>query len=296
MQHEALSTSVGLPVLLDENLLDEYMRDWIDDTRDAPMAILNHGITDDFITENADIIYTFTGTINYVDNKQSHQLYSLHSNPSPTYPPGGPVVCNMMISTDNYPALCNAYAKDRFDAPMSLEETNDVRNEIILATRKAAMSQQINRSRLQNRYMLSAVDLSCFKNRAMGLFETIADAMAEATSTQSEKLMIVEMEQTENSTYDEEGPTHAMAFIAASIDRSVDGSKLRLSTARKTMELRWADDLTETIEFGPNKFSTHYTMESKVGERTTFKTVIVDKQLNNLRPPTDELWKKEPLF
>ena len=49
------------------------------------------------------------------------------------------------------------------------------------------------------------------------------------------------------------------------------------------------DDLTETIEFGPNKFSTHYTMESKVGERTTFKTVIVDKQPNNLRPPTDEL-------
>ena len=45
------------------------------------------------------------------------------------------------------------------------------------------------------------------------------------------------------------------------------------------MKLTWADDLAETIEFGPNKFSTHYTMESNVGERTTFKAVIVDKQL-----------------
>ena len=137
--------------MIDENLLDEYMRDWIDATRDVPMAILNHGITDDFITDNADIVYTFTGTKNDVGNKQHHQLYPLHNNPSPTYPPGGPAVCNMTISADNYPSLCNAYAKDRLDAPMSPEEANDVRNEVITATRKAAMSQQVTRSRLLNR-------------------------------------------------------------------------------------------------------------------------------------------------
>ena len=75
--------------------------------------------------------------------------------------------------------------------------------------------------------MLSAVDLSCFKNRAMGLFETIADAMAEAAFAQSEKLIIVEKEQTEDDSYSEDDPIHAQAFFAASIDRSVDGSKLR---------------------------------------------------------------------
>ena len=95
---------------------------------------------------------------------------------------------------------------------MSLEEINDVRNEVTLAIRKAAISQQINRSRIQNRYMLSAVDLSCFKNRAMGLFETIADAVAEAASAQSEKLIIVEKEQTEDDSYSEEDPINAQAF------------------------------------------------------------------------------------
>ena len=72
MQYKALVTNLNSPVLFNESSLDEYMRDCIDDTRDTPMVILNRGITNNFSTENAEIIYTFIGAIDYVDNKQGH--------------------------------------------------------------------------------------------------------------------------------------------------------------------------------------------------------------------------------
>ena len=72
MHQYAQYTSAELPVTSDENLLDEYMRDWIDETRDVPTATLTHGITDDFFTDNADIVYTFTGTTNGKGNEQPH--------------------------------------------------------------------------------------------------------------------------------------------------------------------------------------------------------------------------------
>ena len=55
-------------------------------------------------------------------------------------------------------ALCDAWSKDRFDAPMSLEEINNLRKEVALAIRKTVILQQINRNRIQSRYILSAVD------------------------------------------------------------------------------------------------------------------------------------------
>lgn len=97
MQHTALFASAGLPLMLDDNVLGEYMRDWIDDTRDAPRVSLNHGIINNFIADNAAIVYISTGIINSVNKKQDHQLYSLHNNQSLSYSLGSPVICNMVI-------------------------------------------------------------------------------------------------------------------------------------------------------------------------------------------------------
>lgn len=121
--------------------------------------------------------------------------------------------------------------------------------------------------------------------------------MTEATHTQNEKLIIVDEMQTEEGVIHDDSLRYSSAFLADSTDRSVDGTKLKLSSTQVGLRVKWAENLAEVFTFDtPSKFSTHYTVESKFGERTTFKTVIVDKQQNNLRPPTDELWKKVPLF
>ena len=141
--------------------------------------------------------------------------------------------------------------------------------------------------------LLAAVDLACFSNRAMGLFELVAEAMTEATSTQAEKLIIVEEEIVDNDFLNEIGAICGQAFYAGAITRSVDGSILRLSTSRRGLRVSWAEDLVEIRIFDPpNKFSTHSPVESKVGGWATYKTVIVEKQQTNLRPPSDEMDKR----
>ena len=81
--------------------------------------------------------------------------------------------------------------------------------------------------------------------------------MTEATSTQAEKFIIVEEEIADNDLLNDIGTICGQAFYAGATTRSVDGSKLRLSTSRRGLRASWAEDLVEVRFFDPTNMFFH---------------------------------------
>ena len=131
----------------------------------------------------------------------------------------------------------------------------------------------------------------------MGMREFLGEVLSHEIITNDERLFIASTKEVEEMVYDEIPMGECTAYVATLMP-TVDNSKLPLT--RKPLGTKIHFDYDEGDEehktylqkvtriFNPpNKFATHYieesTWKSSLGEHRQAKTIIVDKQIINMR-------------